>query len=93
MRVRLLFPSCALVAACDAWTPDFLEEPERGCPVRRAFYPDADGDGVGSTASVYIGCEAPEGYVTVTGDCDDGDPTTTECPDSDTGPSGDGEGV
>ncbi len=90
MRAPRVLPWCVLVAACDAWRPDFLEEPERACDPRTAFYPDADRDGVGSTASVYVGCVAPAGYVTLTGDCDDADPTTTECPDTglDTGDGG-----
>lgn len=40
--------------------------PTRNCGVRQAFWPDEDGDGVGDPGStVYIGCEAPEGYVSV----------------------------
>ena len=40
------------------------------------FYRDQDGDGVGDTAVAEAGCTAPEGYVTVGGDCDDSDPGT-----------------
>jgi hypothetical protein len=40
------------------------------------FYPDADDDGVGATSGAVEACEAPEGMVSTTGDCDDGDPNT-----------------
>jgi hypothetical protein len=33
------------------------------CEQRSAFWADTDDDGVGDTGSVYIGCEAPDGYV------------------------------
>lgn len=35
----------------------------RDCDERHAFYPDADGDGLGEPTAVAIACEAPEGYV------------------------------
>ena len=37
------------------------------------FYVDQDGDGYGSTASVLLSCEAPEGFVADASDCDDAD--------------------
>ncbi|MFH1466699.1 MAG: SUMF1/EgtB/PvdO family nonheme iron enzyme [Pseudomonadota bacterium] len=37
------------------------------------FYADADGDGYGDAGSVIEACEAPSGYVSDDGDCDDGD--------------------
>ncbi len=48
-----------LVGGC---LPDTL--PERNCASRVAFYPDADGDGLGEPTDVYIGCEAPPGWTT-----------------------------
>jgi hypothetical protein len=35
------------------------------------WYPDADGDGFGAVAGAVSGCDAPEGFVAATGDCDD----------------------
>jgi len=41
--------------------------------VRRALYPDADGDGFGDeTAEPYVTCLEPDGFVTDNTDCDDG---------------------
>lgn len=37
--------------------------PPRNCAERTAWYPDEDGDGIGEPTAVYIGCEAPEGWV------------------------------
>ncbi len=34
-------------------------------------YPDGDGDGFGATSGTLQACSPPDGYVTVTGDCDD----------------------
>lgn len=36
------------------------------------FYYDADGDGYGSSTMATSSCEAPENYVWLSGDCDDG---------------------
>ncbi|GMV42933.1 MAG: hypothetical protein AMXMBFR64_46490 [Myxococcales bacterium] len=36
-------------------------------------WPDSDGDGYGGDAGVIEACEAPEGWITTGGDCDDGD--------------------
>ncbi|MBN2801303.1 MAG: hypothetical protein JXX28_19335 [Deltaproteobacteria bacterium] len=38
------------------------------------FYADADQDGYGDAATSVTGCELPEGFVGVAGDCDDQDP-------------------
>ncbi len=38
------------------------------------FYPDGDGDGHGASGSGLVGCNAPDGYVASSDDCDDGDP-------------------
>lgn len=43
-----------------------LPEPiERNCLHRQAFYPDPDGDGIGDPSEVFVGCEAPQGWVSV----------------------------
>ena len=52
------------------------------------FYADTDGDGHGDEASTVTACEAPEGYVESSDDCDDSDaavsPDATEqCNESD----------
>lgn len=39
--------------------------PARNCDSRTAFYPDEDGDGLGEPTAVYLGCEAPAGWVTI----------------------------
>lgn len=51
-----------LVTACT------LEETvPRNCETRVAFYPDANGDGLGEPTDVYVGCDAPAGWVTELG--------------------------
>jgi len=84
MRAFLL--ALPLLAAC-AWDNPFLDGEDTGadCAERLAFYPDQDGDGAGDGARVYVGCEAPEGWVAQAGDCDDADPAVIACPD--TGPA------
>ena len=52
-----------LLSACSVLSE--LIPPDPNCPVRTAYYPDENGDGVGDTGVVYLGCEAPEGWVTV----------------------------
>lgn len=39
------------------------------------WYPDDDGDGFGDTAGVVTACDAPDGYISTGGDCDDGEST------------------
>ena len=46
------------------WGCDIELPPERNCDTRTAYYPDADGNGLGEPTSTYLGCEAPEGWVT-----------------------------
>ena len=56
---------------------------EPTCADSHLRYQDADSDGAGDASHVYAGCEEPEGYVSVAGDCDDADPErSTDCPDS-----------
>lgn len=37
------------------------------------FYRDSDGDGYGDSSNATVACEAPEGYLSTSGDCDDSD--------------------
>ncbi|TNE90183.1 MAG: hypothetical protein EP330_08990 [Deltaproteobacteria bacterium] len=37
--------------------------PERNCADRSTWYPDEDGDGIGEPTAMYVGCEAPAGWV------------------------------
>jgi large repetitive protein len=52
-----------------------------------AFFSDADGDGYGVESETVVACEAPPGYATMSGDCNDYDPsfypgaTETDCTD------------
>ena len=56
----LLLLGCNLLRTLQG--ADYYQDP---CEQRAAFWADTDLDGVGDTGSVYIGCEAPNGYVTV----------------------------
>jgi hypothetical protein len=56
----LLLLGCNLLRTLQG--TDYYEPP---CEQRSAFWADSDADGVGDSGSVYIGCEAPDGYVTV----------------------------
>jgi len=42
--------------------------------VTTTFYADDDGDGFGDAGSAAESCDAPDGYVAIGSDCDDGDP-------------------
>jgi hypothetical protein len=55
---------------CDGHDNDCNGEMDEGFE-RSSYYPDGDGDGFGSTDDVVLACEAPPGYVTRPGDCDD----------------------
>lgn len=47
------------------------EEDAEGCEIV-AWFPDADGDGAGdANASPVMACEAPDGFVSIAGDCRD----------------------
>ena len=56
MRIPLLL--LIFATGCNFQFPD-----ERNCDDRTAYYPDEDGDGLGEPTDIYIGCEAPEGWV------------------------------
>ena len=80
MLITLTLAGCDLSALLG-------DGPTRNCDVREAFWPDEDGDGVGDAGStVYIGCEAPDGYVSVPppGDTDVGQGDSDS---ADTGPT------
>jgi hypothetical protein len=84
MRSHLLVLFTAtLSSGCGFVTAQLGEPVERDCDTRLPYYPDDDGDGVGAMSPVYLGCEAPSGYVETTGDCDDSDPAVIECADTD----------
>lgn len=63
-----------LLLGCHVLDPEFVPDTPN-CEARTAFYADADGDGAGDPLVVYIGCEAPTGYVADGTDCDDADAT------------------
>lgn len=64
---------------CDGVADDGVEPP--------TWYFDGDRDGYGTGATTNVGCEAPEGYVSESGDCNDSDaslnPETPWYPDAD----------
>lgn len=73
-----------------------LEPDVPNCDPRTPFWLDADGDGVGDEGTIYIGCEAPDGYVQVPPasdtdvpdtDVSDTDPVDTDVVDTDTTPT------
>jgi hypothetical protein len=54
---------------CDKRDDDRDGEVDEG--LTRTFYADIDGDGFGTAATALDACEPPEGFVEVSGDCDD----------------------
>lgn len=56
---------------CDGRDNDCDGDIDEGVTDPPSWYPDADGDGFGVEAGTVAACEAPEGYVANTGDCDD----------------------
>jgi hypothetical protein len=94
--MRSLLPLLAILASGCGLLDIDLEGAEPNCDTRLPYYPDQDGDGFGATSPVFLGCEAPDGYVETTGDCDDNDPDVIECigetgDAGDTGDTGDTE--
>ena len=59
--------------SCDGIDNDCNGEIDEG--LAQDFYVDGDGDGFGSALDSEFACEAPEGYVSEDGDCDDADAT------------------
>ena len=60
----------AFFAACTSFFPPPVEA---ACQDPRAFYPDEDGDGVGEPTEVFVGCDAPDGWVEAVGPAATGD--------------------
>ncbi len=50
-----------------------VDDDDPGVVDQSTLYPDADGDGYGSTGSSVLTCESPDGYGTGSSDCDDSD--------------------
>jgi len=61
--------SPAAIEVCDEQDNDCDEDIDEG--VTTDFYLDADGDGFGDANQPVSACEAPEGYVSDSSDCDD----------------------
>ncbi len=60
---------------CDGVDNDCDGSVDEGVPADAAtWYADNDGDGYGTTDDAVEGCDAPRGYVSSDGDCDDTDP-------------------
>ncbi len=59
---------------CDDLDSDCDGDLDDGVGGAGDWYVDADADGYGSDAEVVRACEAPDGFVGIGGDCDDGDP-------------------
>ncbi len=58
---------------CDGLTDE--DDEDLDADSLQTFYIDGDGDGYGTDAILALACELPEGFSTVSGDCDDNDPT------------------
>jgi hypothetical protein len=81
MRMLLLFATFA----CTIELPD-----DKNCETRTAYYPDADGDGLGEPSTVYVGCEPPDDtWVTTPAPTPD-EPDTGDSGSQDSGDSGGG---
>jgi hypothetical protein len=79
-------PLLLALAGCDELPDLYTADGERACSPRTLYFEDLDADGTGNSASVYVGCERPAGYVLVGGDCDDLEPAvTTDCGQGDSG--------
>ena len=65
----------ALLTGCDALSLD--DSAPRNCQVRQAYWPDANGDGIGEPTDVLVACEAPDGWVLAP---DTGEPVETGTP-------------
>ena len=71
-----IYPGAAEV--CDGVDNDcdyLVDDEDTYVQGETTYFPDDDGDGYGLTSSPVVRCEAPAGYTTVPGDCDDQDPT------------------
>ncbi|MBK8592483.1 MAG: hypothetical protein IPN77_25885 [Sandaracinaceae bacterium] len=63
------------VERCDVLDNDCDQRVDEHAIDPGTFYRDADEDGFGAEDRVWRACEAPEGYVSVSGDCNDDDPS------------------
>jgi hypothetical protein len=72
------------MASCNVDLGPLEPPPPPPCNPRMAFYPDTDGDGVGDPGAIYIGCEAPTGYVALPPPADTDAPGDSDTLDSDT---------
>ncbi|MCP3100665.1 putative metal-binding motif-containing protein [Myxococcus sp. K15C18031901] len=64
---------CPGTFACNAAKTDLVCVPSSTVPM---WYPDEDGDGFGGNSGAVQSCTRPEGYVSQSGDCNDGNPAT-----------------
>lgn len=74
----LLLAAC--LGGCDLL--DALEPDVPNCDPRKPYWVDADGDGFGDPGTVYLGCQAPDGYTDVP-PASDTDAPDTDAPDTD----------
>ncbi|MFM7200047.1 MAG: putative metal-binding motif-containing protein, partial [Myxococcota bacterium] len=61
---------------CDGLDNDCDKSVDDNVSDATTWYLDVDGDGFGVSSVTTEACEEPEGYATVSGDCDDKNPTT-----------------
>jgi hypothetical protein len=87
----LLLSGLLCATGCEQMPWHEEDPPDPGCEERQAFHPDADGDGAGDDATLYVGCEAPAGWIAAGGDCDDTDASTTACPETGDPPADTGD--
>lgn len=66
-------PAVLVLAALAMGCSEYEVKGDTGCDHLLTWYLDADGDGYASGDVTARACLAPEGYVDVLGDCDDGD--------------------
>ena len=59
---------------CDGKDNDCDGDVDENPPADNVFYVDGDGDGFGGAGDEVTGCEVPDGYASMPGDCDDTDP-------------------
>jgi hypothetical protein len=94
MKHAWIWVLAASLGGCKAL--EDLQPDVPNCDPRTPFWLDADGDGVGDEGTIYLGCEAPDGYVQVPPASDTDSPDTdvsdtdlhdTDGVDTDTAPT------